>query len=68
MSKFKFEEAMDSLDKIVKSLESGEMSLDDSIKNFETAAKLYNQCKNYLGEVEKKVQILSDSLEEKNFE
>lgn len=68
MSKFKFEEAMTSLDQIVKNLESGEMGLDDSIKNFENAAKLYNQCKGYLGEAEKKVQILTDSLEEKNFE
>lgn len=66
--KFKFEEAMGSLESIVKKLESGELGLDESIKNFESAAKLYNECKNYLGEVEKKVQILTDSLEEKNFE
>lgn len=66
--KFKFEDAMGSLESIVKKLESGELGLDESIKNFESAAKLYNECKNYLGEVEKKVQILTDSLEEKNFE
>lgn len=66
--KFKFEDAMGSLESIVKKLESGELGLDESIKNFESAAKLYNECKNYLGEVEKKVQVLTDSLEEKNFE
>lgn len=68
MAKFKLEESMKSLEEIVKGLESGELSLDESIKNFEKATVLYKECKEYLSEVEKKVQVLSDSLEEKELE
>jgi len=68
VAKFNFEESMDSLETIVKGLETGELSLDESIKNFEQGAKIYKDCKKYLGEVEKKVQVLTDSLEESSLD
>ena len=66
--KISFEENLDKLEKMVQSLESGELSLDDSIKNFEFGVKLYTECKDYLGKVEKKVSVLTESLEEKVIE
>ena len=66
--KINFEGNLQKLEDMVSSLESGELTLDESIKNFESGVKLYNECKNYLGDVEKKVSILTDSLEEKVIE
>ncbi len=40
MGKNTFEENLENLDKIIESLESGELSLDDAIKEYENAMKL----------------------------
>ena len=48
-------------------MESGEMSLEDSLKSFEKSVKLYNVCKKSLDEAEKKIKILSDNLKEEDF-
>ena len=42
--KLKFEEAMQRLQEIVGKLESGEVSLEESMKLFEEGAKLSSQC------------------------
>ncbi len=54
----KFEDAMDRLEKIVQSLESGDLSLEDSIKAFEEGMKLARFCSEKLEEAEKKVTML----------
>lgn len=63
--KVNFEKNLEELETIVSGLESGELSLDESLKKFENGVKLYNDCKKYLGEVEKKISVLTESLEEK---
>ena len=56
--KQKFEEAMEQLEKIVERLESGELSLDDSLAAFEDGVKLVKFCNQKLTEVEKKIELL----------
>ena len=58
MSTTKFEDAMKRLEEIVQSLETGELSLEDSIKAFEEGMKLAKFCSKKLEEAEKKVSIL----------
>ncbi|RLB84293.1 MAG: exodeoxyribonuclease VII small subunit [Deltaproteobacteria bacterium] len=58
MSATKFEDAMSRLEEIVQSLESGELSLEDSIKAFEEGIKLAKFCSQKLEEAEKKVTML----------
>ncbi len=53
-----FEEAMQRLDAIVKQLESGQVSLEDSIKVFEEGVTLYRFCTSRLQEVETKIERL----------
>ena len=66
--KISFEDKLEELEKIVKSLESGDASLDESLKSFGHGVDLYKDCKKYLTEVEKKVTLLTKDLEEKDFE
>jgi exodeoxyribonuclease VII small subunit len=66
--KINFEKNLEELETLVSGLESGELSLDESIKNFEAGVKLYTDCKKYLGEVEKKITVLTESLEEKEID
>ena len=58
MEKMKFEEALSSLEDIVRSLEAGTLSLDESISEFERAVKLVKLCTERLDEAEAKVKIL----------
>lgn len=55
----KFEEAIAKLEKIVQSMESGELPLDETIKNFTEASKLAVFCENKLSSFEKKVELLN---------
>ncbi|OIQ18247.1 MAG: exodeoxyribonuclease VII small subunit [Bacteriovorax sp. MedPE-SWde] len=66
--KINFEKNLENLETIVAGLETGELSLDESINNFEEGVKLYTDCKKYLGEVEKKITVLTESLEEKEID
>lgn len=59
-----FENSLKELEKIVRELESGEVSLDESLKKFEKGIELYKQCRQTLEGAEKKIKILSDSLKE----
>ncbi len=57
------EKTIQELETLVEQLESGELSLDKSLKNFEKGIKLSRDCQAALGEAEQKVQILmSDEL------
>ena len=67
MAKKNFEDSIEKLEDLVEQLESGDLSLDDSIKKFEEGIKLYKSCKDILSESEKKVKILTDSLKEEDF-
>lgn len=59
-----FEESLKELETIVSKLESGELSLEDSLARFELGTKLYKECKEELNIAEKKIAILTDSLKE----
>lgn len=53
-----FETALEQLEQIVEQLESGELSLEDSLAAFEAGVGLVNRCNQKLNEVEKKIEIL----------
>ncbi len=54
----KFETALKKLEEVVRRLEGGELSLDDSLKAFEEGVKLAGFCSKKLNEAEKRVEIL----------
>lgn len=54
----KFEAALEKLEQIVKKMEAGDLSLDDSLKMFEEGVKLAKQCGSRLDAAEKKIEIL----------
>jgi exodeoxyribonuclease VII small subunit len=54
----KFETALKKLEDVVRKLEGGELSLDDSLKAFEEGVKLAGFCSSKLNEAEKRVEIL----------
>lgn len=53
-----FEKSIEALEKIVEELESGDLSLEASIKKFEEGVKLSKNCSKKLDETEKKISIL----------
>ncbi|MBI3062380.1 MAG: exodeoxyribonuclease VII small subunit [Deltaproteobacteria bacterium] len=52
----KFETALEELEKVVERLESGELSLEDSLAAFEEGVRLVKYCNQKLTEVEKKIE------------
>ena len=59
-----FEASLKKLEQIVRELESGVTSLNESLNQFEEGIVLYKQCRQTLEGAEKKIKILSDSLKE----
>ena len=55
MSKNNFDTNLEKLDEIITELESGELSLDDAIKQYETAMKLIKDSSKILNEAEGKL-------------
>ena len=53
-----FETALEQLEQIVERLESGELSLEDSLAAFEAGVGLVKHCNQKLNEVEKKIELL----------
>ena len=53
-----FEQSIDKLDKIVKQLESGDLSLEEMLALFEKGVGLSAACNKMLDEAEKKINIL----------
>ena len=54
----KFETALKKLEEVVRKLEGGELSLDESLKAFEEGVKLAGFCSGKLNEAEKRVELL----------
>ena len=70
MQEMKFEDAMQELEAITAKLEKGDLSLDESVSNFEEGMKLAKKCNNILEEAEKKIKVLvqkDGKLEEEDF-
>jgi exodeoxyribonuclease VII small subunit len=63
-TKKNFEESLNELELIVSKLESGDISLESSLEQFEIGTKLYRKCKEQLSVAEKKIAVLTESLKE----
>ena len=53
-----FETELEELETLVKRMENGESSLEDSLKDFERGIELTHSCQTALAEAEQKVEIL----------
>jgi len=60
-----FEEGLEQLEETVKKLESGDLSLEDSLAAFEQGISLVRALSEKLGEVEKRVEMLVEGEEGK---
>ncbi len=58
MTEKKFEKALEKLEGIVRKMEEGNMTLDESLKAFEEGIKLSRFCADKLDEAERKVKLL----------
>ena len=70
-SKFDFNKGLAELEVIINKMESGDLSLEDSLMYFEKGVKLHRQCHSALIDAEQRVKILSEKdnySEEKPFE
>lgn len=56
---FDFEQALAELEQLVERMEQGELSLEQSLKDFERGIALTRACQGALKEAEQKVQILT---------
>ena len=61
--KISFEEGMQELETLVKSLESGQMPLEESFKAYERAVKLRDSLRTILDDSEKKIRVLTEDGE-----
>lgn len=65
-----YEQAALELESVVKLLESGELTLEDSIKMFEKGVSLVRLCNKRLDDIEKRITLLvegKDGVVEKDF-
>lgn len=56
---FDFEQALSELEKLVERMEQGDLSLEQSLKDFERGIELTRACQGALKQAEQKVQILT---------
>lgn len=67
-----FEVALEKLQNLVRELESGECTLEDSIKKFEDGMNLAKSCQERLNQAEQKIEILlkadKDGISTKQFD
>ena len=69
--KFDFNKGLAELEVIINKMESGDLSLEDSLKYFEKGVKLHRQCHSALTDAEQRVNKLSEEdnySKEKPFE
>ena len=66
-NKFDFNKGLAELEMVINKMESGDLSLEDSLKYFEKGVKLHRKCHSALTDAEQRVNILSeeDSYSEK---
>lgn len=54
-----FEQSVTELEEIVKQLEKGDLSLEDSLKQFEKGIGLARRCQDVLNQAEQKIETLT---------
>ncbi len=57
---FAFEQSLAELEQLVQHMESGDLSLEQSLKAFEQGVKLTRECQQALSQAEQKVQLLQE--------
>lgn len=65
-SEVSFEEAMDKLKDIVEKLESGQNTLDGSVKLYEEGMEIAAACKGILKKAEQKITLLNTDQEKRD--
>jgi len=63
-----FETALAELEVLVEKMEQGDLSLDESLKQFERGVQLTRSCQQALQEAEQKVQILLEKGDQQTLE
>ena len=58
MAKEKFEDTLRKLEELLRKMEGGDLSLEDSLKAFEEGIRLSRLCAERLDEAERRVEIL----------
>jgi len=58
MAKEKFEEALKKLEDTVREMESGDLTLEESLKSFEEGIRLSRFCAKKLDEAERRIEVL----------
>ena len=66
MKDIKFEDALNKLEDVVDKLETGDISLDDSLKVFEEGNELVKLCLKKLNEAEQKIKSITKDLDINN--
>ncbi|MDB2671207.1 exodeoxyribonuclease VII small subunit [Candidatus Pseudothioglobus singularis] len=69
--KFNFNKGLVKLEEIISKMESGDLSLEESLKYFEEGVKIHRQCHTALTDAEHRISVLSESdnyNKEKSFE
>lgn len=56
---FDFEAAVREIETLVERMEGGDLSLEESLREFERAVKLTGRCRKVLAEAEQKVRIIT---------
>lgn len=58
-----FETSLQQLEKIVRTLEDGDLSLEESLKLFENGVRLSRECQERLNQAERRIEILMQDEE-----
>ena len=61
--KFNFNKGLSKLEEIINKMDSGDLSLEESLKYFEEGVKIHRQCHAALKDAEQRITILSESDE-----
>jgi len=65
LAKETFEDSFKKLEKIIAKMEGGDLPLEETLKLYEEGMRLYTHCSQKLIEVQKKVELLSQTSEGK---
>ena len=60
-NKFDFNKGLNELESIISKMESGDLSLEGSLKYFEKGVKIHRQCHTALSDAEQRISVLSES-------
>ena len=60
---FNFNKGLSKLEEIISKMDSGELSLEESLKYFEEGVRIHRQCHRALKDAEHRISILSENDE-----